>query len=244
MMFKCAIIDDEYLARQYLKAYVSKVPFLELVGDYDSPLLVLKELKSNQIDLLFLDIQMPDISGLDFLKTLNRQPYIIFTTAFKDYAIEGYEHNTVDYLLKPFSFERFLKAVNKLAEIDRKGKTGMEIKPDMVYYRPEKTENTYLTIRADRKLYKVNFDDLFFIEGQQAYVTFHTRERRITALMAMKELENSLPSSRFIRIHKSFIVAIKYIDSLEGNQVGICGKKLPVGRSYREKVTRIFNIKP
>lgn len=236
MIFKCVIIDDEFLARQYLKDYVARVPFLQLTGDYDSPLLALEDLKNNNIDLLFLDIQMPDISGLEFLKTINPQPFVIFTTAYKKYALEGYEHNTIDYLLKPISFERFLKAVNKFNDIMQTGRNAA-VSP------PEKSSGSYLTIRADRKFYKVHFDDIYFIEGQQAYVTFNMRERKITALMSMKDLEETLPNEQFIRIHKSFIASRKYINSLEGNQIDINGQKLPVGKNYRDQVQKLFNIK-
>jgi DNA-binding LytR/AlgR family response regulator len=236
MIFKCVIIDDEFLARNYLKDYVSKVPFLRLTGDYDSPLLAIEDLRNNNIDLLFLDSQMPDISGLEFLRTINPQPFVIFTTAYKKYALEGYEHNTIDYLLKPISFERFLKAVNKFNDIMQTGKAA-------AVYEPDKSSGNYFTIRADRKFYKVHFDDIYFIEGQQAYVTFNMKVKKITALMSMKDLEETLPHEQFIRIHKSFIVSRKYINSLEGNQIDINGQKLPVGKVYREQVQKLFNIK-
>jgi len=240
MKLTCAIVDDEFLARQYLKDYVEKLPFLELIGDYDSPLMILEELKRNAIDILFLDIQMPDISGLDFLKTLNPQPYVILTTAYKEYALEGYEHNVIDYLLKPFSFDRFLKAVNKTAEMIRKERSAGK-RPDSGDARPLVGEN-FMTIRADRKWYKINFDDLIYVEGQKAYVTFHTRTKKITALVSLKELEETLPPEKFIRIHKSFIVSIGHVETLEGNLVGISGQKLSIGSSYREKVNSLFKI--
>jgi DNA-binding LytR/AlgR family response regulator len=227
MKLTCAIIDDEYLARQYIRDYIERLPFLDLVGDYNSPLMIMDELKRNAIDILFLDIQMPDITGIDFLKILNPQPYIILTTAYKEYAIEGYEHNVIDYLLKPFSFDRFLKAINKVVDMVEKERIG----------------RTYMTIRADRKLYKINYDDLIFIEGQRAYVTFHTTQKKITALISMKELEEKLPRDQFIRIHKCFIVSIKYLESLEGNMIEICGKKLAVGSSYRDQVEKIMKFR-
>jgi DNA-binding LytR/AlgR family response regulator len=222
MKLTCAIIDDEYLARQYIRDYIERLPFLDLVGDYNSPLLIMDELKRNAIDILFLDIQMPDITGIDFLKILNPQPYIILTTAYKEY-----EHNVVDYLLKPFSFDRFLKAINKVVDMVEKERIG----------------RTYMTIRADRKLYKINYDDLIYIEGQRAYVTFHTTQKKITALISMKELEEKLPRDQFIRIHKCFIVSIKYLESLEGNMIEICGKKLAVGSSYRNQVEKILKFR-
>ena len=242
MKLTCAIVDDEFLARQYIRDYVEKLPFLELVGDYDSPLMILEELKQNTIDILFLDIQMPDISGLDFLKTLNPQPYVILTTAYKEYALESYEHNVVDYLLKPFSFDRFLKAVNKAVDKVQKEQAVNSILKPSGGSRPVMGD-TYITIRADRKLYKIHFDELIYIEGQRAYVTFHTVNKRITALMALRELEELLPKDRFIRIHKSFIVSIKHMEALEGNMIEICGKKLSVGSSYRDQVEKIFKIK-
>lgn len=227
MKLTCVIIDDEYLARQYLRDYIERLPFLDLVGDYNSPLLIMDELKRNAIDILFLDIQMPDITGIDFLKILNPQPYIILTTAYKEYALEGYEHNVVDYLLKPFSFDRFLKAINKVVDMVEKERTG----------------RTFMTIRADRKLYKINYDDLIYIEGQRAYVTFHTTQKKITALISMKELEEKLPGDQFIRIHKCFIVSIRYLESLEGNMIEICGRKLAVGSSYRDQVEKILKFR-
>lgn len=236
MRLKCVIVDDEFLARQYLKDYVERISFLELVGDYDSPLMILEPLKQNAIDILFLDIQMPDISGIDFIKTLHTQPYIILTTAYKEYAIEGYELNVADYLLKPISFDRFLKAVNKVTDRLRKeGKfdAGVDEAPVL--------EDTYMTIRADRKWYKIHYDDLFYIEGQKAYVTFHTRNKKITALFSLKDLEDKLPAGMFIRIHKSFIVSVRHIETLEGNLIGICGQKLPVGSSYRTQVDNLFS---
>lgn len=235
MNLRCAIVDDEYLARQYLCDYVSRVPFLKLTGDYDSPLQVADEINNGNIDLLFLDIQMPDISGLDFLKSINSQPYIIFTTAYSEYALEGYEHNTIDYLLKPFSFERFLKAVNKADEqISGMKKSG---KTSDAYVN---LGSDFITVRADRRLYRINLDDICFIESCGAYVIFHLKEKKITALFSMKELDLLLPQTAFIRVHKSYIVSINRIESLEGNELVVCGTKIPVGRNYRSGLENIF----
>jgi DNA-binding LytR/AlgR family response regulator len=237
MKLKCAIVDDEFLARQYLTDYIGKIPFLELVGDYNSPLLVVDLIRKGKIDVLFLDIQMPDITGLDFLRTLDKSPLVVFTTAYKDYALESFEFNVVDYLLKPFSFERFLKAVNKVAEIQENTKQvdyNQQVRP-MLY-------DTYLTIRADRKHYKINYDSLIYIEGQKAYVTFYTTNKKVTALASLKDLEDQLPDNQFIRIHKSYIVSIKHIESLEGNLIEINNIQLPVGKSYRKFVEKLFGI--
>ena len=242
MKLNCVIIDDEHLARQYLKDYVSKVPFLELKGDFNSPLKALDLLKSNQVDLMFLDIEMPDISGLDFLRTLERQPYVILTTAYKEYALNGYELNVTDYLLKPFSFDRFLKAVNKVAELTNQAKPSSAGESSEDNSASPELHDNYLVIRADRKYYKINYDDLVLIEGQKAYVTFYTTSKQITALASLKELEDKLPQKHFIRIHKSYIVSIKRIRSLEGNIIEIGKKVLPVGKSYQKNVAKIFGL--
>ena len=244
MKLKCAIIDDEYLARKYLKDYVAKLPTLELIGDYNSPLKAMELIKSGGVDLLFLDIQMPDITGIEFLKTMDRAPHVVLTTAYEEYALEGYELNVVDYLLKPFSFERFLRAVNKVQELEEKNqriRSGEHESSD-VNLKPQLKED-HLIIRADRKLYKINYEDLVYIEGQKAYVTFHTKKKNITALASLRDLEEQLPSSLFLRIHKSYIVSIHEIESLEGNQVEIGGTHLSVGKSYRLNVEKVFGIK-
>lgn len=240
MTLRCAVIDDEYLARQYISDYIQKIPFLELKGDFNSPLKAIDLIKSGKIDLIFLDIQMPEITGLDFLKTLDKKPYVIITTAYKQYALEGYELSVTDYLLKPFSFERFLKAVNKVLELKEKALgTGTQLSDDQ----PETTlHDDYIVIRADRKHYKVNYEDLIYIEGQKAYVTFHTSTKRITALASLKDLAEKLPEKRFIRIHKSYIVSVKKIDSLEGNQIEIGDKRLPIGKSYKKELDHLFGL--
>ncbi len=241
MNIRCAIIDDEYLARQYMKDYVARIPFLELEGDYNSPVKAMDGLQQGKIDLIFLDIQMPDIGGLDFLRSLEKRPYVILTTAYKEFALEGYELDVTDYLLKPFSFDRFLKAVNKVHySITQTSQAGND--------QPEGEHKTdfredYLVIRADRKYYKLNYEDLIYIEGQKAYVTFHSEDKKnITALASLKELEEKLPRGQFIRIHKSYIVSIKKIDALEGNQLEVKGEKLPVGKNYRPEVARLFGL--
>jgi DNA-binding LytR/AlgR family response regulator len=244
MKLRCAIIDDEFLARKYLKDYVSKLPYLELVGDYNSPLKAMELIKSGGVELLFLDIQMPDITGIEFLKTMDNAPYVVLTTAYEEYALQAYELNVADYLLKPFSFERFLKAVNKVQELfekDQKVQSGA-VETGDVNLKPQLKED-HMIIRADRKLYKINYEDLIYVEGQKAYVTFHTKKKNITALASLRDLEEQLPSSHFIRIHKSFIVSIHAIESLEGNRVEIGGTHLSVGKSYRTEVEKIFGIK-
>jgi len=244
MKLRSIIIDDEFLARKYLKDYISKLPMLELIGDYNSPLKAMELIKAGEVDLLFLDIQMPDITGIEFLKTMERTPHVILTTAYEEYALQGYELNVVDYLLKPFSFERFLKAVNKVQELavkDQKNQSA-EAESGNANLKPQ-LKDDHMIIRADRKLYKINYDELLYIEGQKAYVTFHTKKKNITALASLRDLEEQLPSSHFLRIHKSYIVSIKEIESLEGNRVEISGTHLSVSKSYRPLLDKVFRTK-
>ncbi len=239
MKIRCIVIDDERLAREYIINYIAKIPQLELVGDFNSPLKAMNLIKERKVDLMFLDIQMPDITGINFMKSLEHKPEVIFTTAYQEYAIEGFNINATDYLLKPFSFERFFQAVNKV--IDK-----FELKSDNKNAAADITRNEtkiadgYLTVRADRKLYKINFDHILYIEGQRAYVTFHTENKKITALASLKELEDALPKDDFIRVHKSYIVSVREILSLEGNILEVHKTKLPVGKNYKDAVLKIF----
>ena len=240
MKIRCIVVDDEALARKYLKDYISKVPFLELLGDFNSPLKASELLAQGIVDLMFLDIQMPDITGLDFLRSLNKRPFVILTTAYKEYALEGYELDIIDYLLKPFSFDRFLKSVNKVNMLMVNKEKKSEPKSD---YNQTDFHDDYIIIRADRKYYKINYDDLIFIEGQKAYVTFHSEgKKNVTALASLKELEDKLPEKKFIRIHKSYIVSVKKIDSLDGNMIEIAGEKLPIGKSFKSNVSELFGL--
>lgn len=242
MKIRCAIIDDEHLARKYVANYVAKLPFLELVGNFQSPLKLYEPLSQGEIDLLFLDIQMPDMSGLDFLRSLDKKPWVIITTAYKEYALEGYELNVLDYLLKPFSFDRFVKAANKAHQIIQHSAQAPNEKAAAPPAQAD-VQDDYLIIRADRKYYKVRYDELLFIEGQKAYVTLHLKGRKnITALLSMKQLEEQLPAAQFVRIHKSYMVAISAITALEGFQVELGDTKLPVSKSYRAAVHRALGL--
>jgi DNA-binding LytR/AlgR family response regulator len=168
---------------------------------------------------------MPGILGTEMVKSLQNKPMVIFTTAYKDYAVEGFELEAIDYLIKPFPFERFLKAINKaFAQFEAQEEKALDLKP------------TYLTIKADHKLYKVQYSDIKYIEGMREYVSFHVPSGRITALMSLKNLEESLPSETFIRCHKSYIVNKNLVETLEGNSLTIQGKSIPIGQSYRERV--------
>jgi DNA-binding LytR/AlgR family response regulator len=220
------IIDDEPLARKGLKEYLQDVDFLHLSGEFDHPLNAMTMLSNEKIDLVFLDIQMPKMTGLDFLKALAHPPMVIFTTAYPQYAVDGFELNAIDYLVKPFSFDRFLKAVMKAnAKF-----SGSQLPA------AEKSEHDYFFIKSDNKLVRIHYDDLLFAEALQNYVALHTRDRKLITYLTFKAVEEHLPHDRFLKIHKSFIVSIDKIDSIETNEVRIGSHRLPISRASKEEV--------
>ena len=221
-MYNVLIVDDEFLARKLLTEYVSKIDYLNLVDTCSDATKAMEVLAKEHIDILMLDIQMPDISGIEMLKLINNDRVaVILTTAYSEYAVDAFSLGVIDYLLKPFDYARFVQAINKAVSY----KT-MET--------PSEISNDYIMVKADYKLYKVNFDDLLFIEGQHEYVTFHTKTKRITALYSLKNLEETLPKDKFIRTHKSFIVSIKNIEYIDKLNVTIAGKEIPIGASFRD----------
>ncbi|MBQ6307944.1 MAG: response regulator transcription factor [Bacteroidales bacterium] len=230
--YNVIIVDDEYLAQKLLQDYVSKVESLQLVATCSNAIEAMNVLKDHQVDIMFLDIQMPDLTGLDLAKSLEHRPAIIFTTAYSEYAVDAFNLSVVDYLLKPFDFPRFIQAINKAIGTEQQKVMGVQ-KPaaDTI-----SESNDFITVKADYKLYKINYDDLLFIEGQHEYVTFHTTQRRITALFALKDLEEILPKDKFVRVHKSYIVSFKHIQDLDKSDVTVAGNKVPVGASYRDEL--------
>ena len=230
--YNVIIVDDEYLAQKLLQDYVSKVESLQLVATCSNAIEAMNVLKDHQVDIMFLDIQMPDLTGLDLAKSLEHRPAIIFTTAYSEYAVDAFNLSVVDYLLKPFDFPRFIQAMNKAIGTEQQKVMGVQ-KPaaDTI-----SESNDFITVKADYKLYKINYDDLLFIEGQHEYVTFHTTQRRITALFALKDLEEILPKDKFVRVHKSYIVSFKHIQDLDKSDVTVAGNKVPVGASYRDEL--------
>lgn len=227
--YNVVIVDDEFLAQKLLQDYVSKVDSLQIVAVCSNAFEAMNALKNNQVDIMFLDIQMPDLTGLELVKSMEHKPAIIFTTAYSEYAVDAFNLSVVDYLLKPFDFQRFFQAVSK-AVGGVQPVVSTEDKPRDTISR----SNDFITVKADYKLYKINYDDLLFIEGQHEYVTFHTTQRRITALFALKDLEEILPKDKFVRVHKSYIVSFKHIQDLDKSDVTVAGNKVPVGASYRD----------
>ncbi|MDC0231305.1 LytTR family DNA-binding domain-containing protein [Aureispira] len=227
------IVDDEPLAQEVLETYISKFPALTLISKCNNAIEALEVLDNNSVDLIFLDIQMPQISGIDFLKTLATPPLVIFTTAFSEYAIDGFELNVVDYLLKPISLERFAKAVNKAIK-------QLQENTENIGNRTETTAD-YIFVKADKKLIKLHFNDIFYIEGLKDYVILHTPQKRIVTLQTMKSLEIKLPPDIFMRIHRSYIVNLSKISIVEGNTVHINNKIIPIGKNYKDILLSLIN---
>ena len=226
----CIIIDDEPLARKGLIEYVQDVEFLSLQGDFDNPMRATDTILTKSIQLMLLDIQMPKITGLEFLKSMNNPPFTILTTAYPEYALQGYELNVVDYLLKPFSFERFLKAVMKVKEFLEATK---KISPAT---RKNTEADGYFFIKTDNKLLKIAHDDVLFVEALQNYVAVYTKEKKYVSYLTIKSVEEQLPEERFIKVHKSYLVAADKVESIEGNEIKIGTFRIPISRNSKEDV--------
>ncbi len=236
-MIKVIIVEDEPLAQDVMVSYVEKIPNLKLVGTCSNVFEANSVLSKETVDLMLLDIKMPQMSGIEFLKTLDKKPKVIFTTAFPNYAVEGFELDAVDYLLKPISLERFMKAINKVtSQLGLEQAGGAESKP----------EADFFFVKADKKLIKVMYNDILYVEGLKDYVMINLESRsKIVTLQTMKSLEKKLPAHLFQRIHRSFIVAIPRITAVIGNMVEIkekgAAKHIPIGKNYRDEVLKIIN---
>ena len=226
--YRCLIIEDEPIAAEVLKDYVLQVPFLQLVKTCSDAIFALEILQKEHIDLVFLDIHLPKLKGLDFLKTLKAQPMVIITTAFQEYALQGYEHNVTDYLLKPVEFSRFLTAVNKLAQ-----RTIMTEAPVRM---AASADREHLFFNTNKKLVKVYVDEILYAESLREYVKIHTREKWVLTKMQLGELEQLLGTEHFLRVHRSFLVARNKIDAYSPGEMEVNKKQLPIGRHYRELV--------
>ncbi|TGD80740.1 LytR/AlgR family response regulator transcription factor [Hymenobacter wooponensis] len=226
----CYIIEDEHLAQEILEEYIRKVPFLELKGAYESPLEAAAHLKADQPDLLFLDINMPDLDGLSFIPMLNPKPMIILTTAYDQYALKAYELEVRDYLLKPFTFERFYKAVLRLYQ-----EQGSRAAPSKKEERVEaKPEQEHIFLKVGHRIQKVATRDILFVEGMKDYLRIHTTQEKLLTLLSFAKLEELLPAQEFARVHRSFLVAIDKIDHIEKNRIQIADQLIPISDTYAE----------
>jgi len=231
MKLNCLIVDDEPIARRGLQEYVDDTAFLHPVGSCENALKASHFLNEHKVDLIYLDIQMPKLSGIDFLKTLKNPPLTIFTTAFTDYAIEGYSLDIIDYLVKPITFDRFLKASQKALEFfQMRARAEGGSTDDMDYF----------FVRCDSKFEKVSYRDVAYVEALQNYAVIHVPGRRLITYITLTSLESQLPNDRFVKVHKSFIVSIPHIDAIDGNEILIENERIPISRSLREEVIQLI----
>jgi DNA-binding LytR/AlgR family response regulator len=234
MIIHCIAVDDEPLALMKMEDFIKKVPFLNLLGTFDDPLKALEFLKRNTIDLLFLDIKMDNITGIQLLEILTKKPKVILTTAYDAYALKGYELDVSDYLLKPISFERFVKAVEKVYDELKFVKEPIQA-PMASQPAKQGAGGEFFFIKTEYRMQKVFFNDIMFIEGMKDYLRLHTKSERIMTLMSFSRIEQVIPHDNFIRIHKSFIIALDKIESIEKNKIRIFGHDIPIGEMYKKQ---------
>jgi len=243
-MIRCLIVDDEPLALHILEDYISKIPFLQLVKATTNPIEALTLVQEKQVDLVFLDVQMPELTGIQFLRIANGKAKVILTTAYPQYALEGYELDVIDYLLKPIAFDRFFKSVQKAQAVLR---PAAEPVPAQQEPAPQQKQQDLLSdfifVKTEHKIQKVYLNDILFIEGLKDYISIFTPAERIITLQNMKKMEDALPEQHFIRVHKSYIVSINKIDSIERSRIFIGDKIIPVGDTYREEFFKIIDGK-
>ncbi len=233
MQIKCLIVDDEVLAQDVIEKYITTIPTLNLVGKCDNAVEAISFLHNHQVDLLFLDLNMPELSGLDMLKTLSNPPKVILTTAYSEYALESYEYGIVDYLLKPIKLERFIKAVNKVVEQYYSNEINEDIH--------EKKYSQAIFIKEDQVTYQISLNDILFIEAYGNYLKVQTSEKVYVSRDTMHEMEEKLPKELFMRVHKSFIVSLTKISSVSGNRIFINKQEIPVGEMYKMALKQKIN---
>jgi DNA-binding LytR/AlgR family response regulator len=235
MSLKCLIVDDEPLAIEIIETYLSRFPNVKIEGKCSNAIKALELLRTKKIDLMFLDIQMPQITGTDFLKSLYNPPKVIFTTAYRDYALDGFELNAIDYLLKPISFERFIKAMDKVFSV---------IAPDETNYKTINSENEqeYLFIKVDRKMTKIFIDEIVYLESLKDYVVFHLKDKKFITKNTISYFEELLSDINFLRVHRSYIVSVNKVIAFSSSEIELSNsKKLPIGRNYQKGTIIILN---
>jgi two-component system LytT family response regulator len=242
-MIRCLIVDDEPLALHILEDYMSKIPFLQLVKATTNPIEALTLVQEGSVDLVFLDVQMPELTGIQFLRIANGRAKVILTTAYPQYALEGYELDVIDYLLKPIAFDRFFKSVQKAQTVLQPAVAPKSNQAET----PQKPQQDFLSdfifVKTEHKIQKVYLNDILFIEGLKDYISIFTPAERIITLQNMKKMEDALPAKYFIRVHKSYIVSVNKIDSIERSRIFIGDKIIPVGDTYREEFFKIIDGK-
>lgn len=228
-MIKCIIVEDETLAQHVIQAHLQRTEQFQLVGVCNNALEAKEVLSKQEVDLIFLDIQLPGMTGLHFLRDLQNPPLVVLTTAYAEYALESYEFNVIDYLLKPVSFGRFSKTINKIVD-------------GRLFAQPAKVNehvNDHIFIKSGSKYFKVNFPEIMYVEGMKDYLKIHTPDYKLVTHQTMSEMEKILPAKQFIRVHKSYIIALAYIKSIDGNTIEMSKVTIPIGVNYKEKVMHL-----
>lgn len=236
MKTRCLIIDSEPLARDLVRSHIEKLENFEIVAECSNAMKALDLLREKPVDLIIIDIQMPDISGIDFLKSLKNPPKIIITTAYREFALEAFELDALDYLLKPVSFDRFLKAINKFYRNNSEDLKMMNSFPDLNIH------DTFFYVKENKRAIKVYLKDIRYIEGLSEYVQIYTDKKKVVTKTSLVTLDEKLPAELFLRIHKSYIVSVPRIESFTASTVEITGKELPIGRSFKTSVLSALNI--
>jgi len=232
-MIRCLVVDDEPLAIDILEDYISKIPFLTLTKSFQNPIEALSEVQEGNIDLVFLDVQMPELTGIQFLKIANGKCKVILTTAYPQYALEGYELNVLDYLLKPIAFDRFYKAAQKAKE-SICNIPAAAVSVEALPPAPQTIINDFIFVKTEYKIQKIYLNDILFIEGLKDYISIYTKNDRIITLQSMKKIDEALPDHLFVRVHKSYIVALDKIESIERSRIAIANKIIPIGDTFRD----------
>ena len=238
MKTKCLIVDDEPLARDLIRNYIEKLDSFQIVGECADAMKALNALRDFPVDLMFMDIQMPQITGIEFLKTLKNPPKVIITTAYRKYAIEGFDLDVIDYLLKPITFERFLKAVNKYYQVD----VNEKYQQQPLLTNSSYNEEPFIYVKENKKVQKIHLHEILYMEGLSEYVQIYTEHKKIVTKSSMTRLQSKLPDSEFMRIHKSYIVSIAKIQAFTSSTIEVPGKKLPIGRSYKNAVLEVLQL--
>ncbi|MGF1924697.1 MAG: LytR/AlgR family response regulator transcription factor [Bacteroidia bacterium] len=246
MILKCIAVDDEPLALDIIEDYISKVPFLELVKRTENAIEALQLVQAGGIDLVFLDIQMPDLTGIQFLKIASGKSNYILTTAYSQYALESYDLNVSDYLLKPIAFDRFYKAVEKVRNQMQKEEVSVPVVAEPLQNATSSVASTvqdFIFVKTEHKIQKIQLDDILYIEGLKDYISIFTKSERVITLQNMKKMEETLPKGEFIRVHKSYIVSLDKVESIERSRISISGKVIPIGDTYRDEFFKLIDGK-
>ncbi len=244
MILKCIAVDDEPLALDIIEDYVAKVPFLELVKRTESAIEAMQLVQDGNIDLVFLDVQMPELTGIQFLKIAGNKANYILTTAYSQYALESYDLNVSDYLLKPIAFDRFYKAVEKVRnQVQKKDIAPTTIQPLVAAPAPTEQIQDFIFVKTEHKIQKIELDDILYIEGLKDYISIFTKTERVITLQNMKKMEETLPKGEFIRVHKSYIISVDKIESIERSRIAIAGKTIPIGDTYRDEFFKLIDKK-